>query len=149
MTAVAFQKKFSVTKGSVAASGGTLTADFAVPTDRVMRVEARAFLSGQTGGAGHVKSASLYAEGVYDNQNGTVAAVTAVSGSTNPSNSSTLTGSRAQASDAAFVGGGSGPPTLILSVSGTNVRATLTNNSDSAQAGEGVILLDVYIAGSA
>ena len=149
MTAVAFKKLIQVSKGTAAAAGGTFTADFAIPTDRVVRVEVRGFLSGQTGGAGHVVSASLYAEGAYENQNGTVVAVTAASGSTNPSNSTTLAAQRAQACDAALVGGGAGPSTLALSVSSTNVRATLTNNSDSAQSAEAVVYFEAFIAGSA
>ena len=150
MAAVAFKKLLQVNKGTAAASGGTFTADFAIPTDRVARVEVRAFLCAQTGGAGHIVSASMYCEGVYENQNGTLAAVTTFPGGSNPYAASNLVGSRAQASDAAFTStGGTVPPALALSISSTNVRATLTNNSDSSQAADATVYFEVFLSGAA
>lgn len=146
MSAVAPKVESKVLQGTAAASGGTFTVDFPIPADRVCRLEARVVLANK---AASFKGASLYAEGDYKNDGGTVTALAAISGSTNPMNSSNLTGSRAQASDAAFTGAGPGPATAAFSVSGTNARLTVTNNSDTSVAADVTVFLDVKVAGAA
>lgn len=145
MTAASVVVDTKILTGTAAASGGTMTADYAIPASRVCRIEARAFLAKSTDPA--VPLASLYAEGIYGNQGGTVSAIGAISGSTNPNNSTNLVGSRSMASNSAFIGGGAGPPTAIFSVSGTNARLTVTNNSDSAVAADVTVIFTVYICG--
>lgn len=146
MAAAAFKKLLQVSKGTAAAAGGTFTADFPIPTDRVVRAEVYGFLTAKPGGS--IIAASMFAEGVYANAGGTVSAVTAFTGGANPQSAAALVGSRAQASDAAFTGGGGTPPTLVLSVSSTNVRATITNNSASAQAADATIYFECTLAGT-
>ena len=145
MTAASVVVDTKIITGTAAASGGTMTADYAIPASRVCRIEARAFLANSSDPA--VPFASLYAEGIYGNQGGSVSAIAAISGSTNPNSSTALVGTRAMSSNTAFVGGGAGAPTAIFTVSGTNARLTVTNNSDTAIAADVTVIFTVYVCG--
>lgn len=124
MAATAFSKTIQVSKGTAANSGGTFTADVAIPTAKSCRIEARIGMSDATDPG--APSAALYAEGAYTNRGGTVTVITALTGSTNPMSSTAIAAARAEGVEAGFIGGG--PSVAAFSVSGTNARLTLTNN---------------------
>lgn len=133
----------SIYQGTAAASGGTFNADYAVPTDKTAYLRATCIVSSAS--AGHqANTAVLVAEYVAQNKNGTVTAPAAITSSNNPSNSNTATfvASAAQVSDYA-----GGAPTLTWSVSGTNARATYTNNGIGSVVNV-TIYVEVMIVGS-
>ena len=135
-----------VYQGTAAGSGGTFTADYAIPTDQAAKLRATAVASHAT--AAHLDgAASIVAEYVVQNKNGTVTAPGATSGSNNPSNSATTTfvASAAQASDAGVWSGG--VPALAWSVSGTNARCTFTNTGTASTVNV-TIVIEAIIAGS-
>lgn len=123
-TAIVVDQK--VCTGSAAASGGSMTCDYASTTDRGSWVIARASMTALT--TGHLSATGLlFCEAVFENKNGTLSLATALASSANPqgNTSTTFVAAHAQAADSAFVG--AGPPTCAWSVSGTNARVTITN----------------------
>jgi hypothetical protein len=141
-----------VYQGTAAASGGTFTADYAIPTDTGARLVAVVLLSAAN--AAHMNAfGSLRAEYVVENQNGTLSAPAAVPapGSTNPLNSSTAGEATAhvQATDAAFSNSGGGLyPTAVWTISGTNARLTVTNQSVTSIVANVSVVISAIIAGS-
>ena len=133
--------KDALDSGSLALPGsGTVTYDIPIPTDRVVRVFV-VVLCG-TSSSGHISNGgSCCAEGVYKNNNGTVTACTALASSNNPSNSTTTTyvAAHTQAADLSFA--------VALSVSSTNCRVTITNNTATAQ--DAVVFPDLWEIGYA
>ena len=111
--------------GSAAAAGGTATFDFPVPTDRAIRIRVSVSMTAQTGGPAHLTVlSSLVAEYVVRNNNGTLVAPGAMVGSANPMNSGGSLASRVEVDEFA----GAAPSTANWTISGTNVRLTVTNN---------------------
>ncbi len=107
------------------APAASTSADFPLATGEIAYVEAFAIL--RLDSAGSVTGGGLVAAGWFKNSGGTVSALTALTGSTNPMSSTNHATLRPEGLDSQFVGGG--PSTLALSGSGANVRATLTYNS--------------------
>jgi hypothetical protein len=141
-TAIIDQGK--VYQGTAASAGGTFTADYAIPTDKAATLRAVCMASHAT--ASHMDgAASLVAEYVLQNKNGTVTAPTAIASSNNPANATTATfvASAAQASDAGVWSGGT--PTLAWSISGTNGRVTFTNTGASATVNVTVIISAIIV----
>lgn len=135
-----------VYQGTAAGTGGTFTADYAVPTDKAAKFRATAIASHAA--ASHLDgAASLVAEYVLQNKNGTVTAPGATSGSNNPANSTTTTfvAAAAQASDASVWSGG--VPTLTWSINGTNGRVTFTNTGTASTVNV-TIVIEAIIVGS-
>lgn len=127
-------------QSGVAAGGGTFAATIATNlapfTNRVFRLRFTVFLSEASGGV-EANAAALVAEGVYVNKGGTVTALTALAGSTNPINSNTAGGlaARPEATDAAM-----NLATAVLTIVGNNVTCTVTNN-----AGAGSVIADIAV----
>lgn len=145
-----------VSQGTAAPGGGTLTVDYAIPTDQCARLVAVAILTHAN--ASHLTAAaSLRAEYVVENQNGTLSAPSAT---TNPVTSvnpldSTVTGEAAahvQATDLGFTNTVSSnlAPAINWSISGTNARLTITNNSNGASsiAANVSVIIDAILVGS-
>ncbi|HTQ45609.1 MAG TPA: hypothetical protein VMI75_22775 [Polyangiaceae bacterium] len=130
-TAFVVDQKVCTATG-VATLGGTMTCDYATTTDRASRIVANVGLTNLSGGHLNV-GAFITCEYVVENKNGTVSAPTAISSSNNPANNTTTTfvAAHAQASDFATAGSG---PTCAWSISGTNARLTVTNNSNTSTA---------------
>jgi len=131
-----------VYQGTAGASGGTFTADYAVPTDQVARLRAECIVSIASGG--HLAScASLVAEYVVENKNGTVSAPSAIASSNNPANDTTTTfvASAAQASD--YIA--TGAVTLTWSISGTNARCTFTNVGNPSAVNVTVVIKAILV----
>lgn len=127
-------KKFT---GTAAAAGGTFTADYALPTDVGARILARTYLI--QGGASHlVKMTALVSEYVVRNNNGALAAPAAIAGSANPDNSGGLVGSRVEVDE--FAGGSNS--TAAWTISGTNMRLTVTNQH-LTQAADVLVIMEV------
>lgn len=126
MPAVALTIHEDVTLGTAANGGGTMVLDYALPTDKAVRIFAHVFLSVATGGPSHLTAvAGLKADCVVKNNNGVLTFATVVAASNNPASAANLAAASAEGSDAAF--NGAGPPTVVFSISGTNVRLTITN----------------------
>lgn len=138
-------------QGTAAASGGTFVCDYAVPTDTVARLTAVVMLSAAS--ASHMSaSASLRAEYVIGNYNGTLAvpSVTLAS-SANPLNSNTAGEAAAfvQATDSAFDNAGGGThPTAAWTISGTLARLTVTNQSVTGIVANVTVVISAVIVGS-
>lgn len=135
-----------VYQGTAAGSGGTFTADYAIPTDKCAKMRATVIASHAA--ASHLDGAgSCTAEYVLQNKNGTVTAPTAATGSANPCNSTTTTfvASTAQAFDAGIWSGGT--PNASWSISGTNGRLTFTNTG-SASTVNVTVVIQAIIVGS-
>ncbi len=145
----------AVYQGTAAASGGICTFDYPIPTDQGARLEARVLMSAASGG--HLNAfGSLWAEYVVENKNGTLAAPAAAQCSFNPINSNTVVatslggGARVQAMDGAFKADPAVGPfsSATWSISGTNARLTVTNQSNSAVTANLTVFVKAYIAGS-
>lgn len=137
-----------VSQGTAAHDGGTFTVDVPIPTDKVARLRGWAFLSAAS--AGHLSvGASICAEWVVENKNGTLSTPTALTGSKNPNNSDTsdvtgLTGDLGiQASDSSF-----GSCAADWSIQTTNARLTITNSSADATDANVTVIVDVMYVGS-
>lgn len=133
--------KDAANSGSLALpSSGSVTYDIPIPTDRVCRVFVVVICG--TSSAGHANNGgSCVAEGVYKNNAGTVTACTALASSNNPSNSTTTTyvAAHAMAGDLSFG--------VSLTVSSTNCRVTITNNTATAQ--DAVVFPELWEVGYA
>jgi hypothetical protein len=133
-------------QGTAAGSGGTFTADYPIPIDKAAKLRATVIASHAT--TSHLDgAASLVAEYVVQNKNGTVTAPAAIASSNNPANDTTTTfvASAAQASDAGIWSGGT--PTIAWSISTTNARLTFTNTGASVTVNISVII-DAFVVGS-
>lgn len=138
-------------QGTAAASGGTMTADYAIPTDTVARLRAVVILSSAS--ASHLSAgASLCAEYVVQNKNGTLSVPGVVlAGSADPLNSSTAGEAAAfvQATDSGFDNAGGGlHPTAAWTISGTNARLTVTNQSVTSVVANVTVIISAIIVGS-
>jgi hypothetical protein len=143
------QRDLKVFTGQANASGGTATFDFPVPTDRLCYL--RAVVGGHRADAGHhlLSGAGVCAEYWIENKNGTLAATTAITGSNNPANSANRLTANAEASDADYNNAGGGTFfTAAWSISTTNARLTVTNNSTNASVADISVWLDIWIFGS-
>ena len=130
-TSSVFDQKMCTATG-VATLGGTTVCDYPVTTDRAYRLVANVGLANLT--ASHLNAAAfITCEYIIENKNGVLSAPGALTGSNNPSNNTTTTfvAAHAQASD--FPTAGSGP-TCAWTISATNARVTITNNSNSLTA---------------
>lgn len=147
-SAFTFKRKLYI--GAAAAGGGTFIADFPIPIDKGARLEAFVFLSQAT--SSHLNNfASLRAEYVVENKNGTLSAPAVVTGSTNPLNSNTAgeQAAHVEASDAGFNNPGGGTfPTAVWTISATNARLTVTNNSSTSIAANVTVEIVARIVGS-
>lgn len=145
-TAIVVDQK--VCTGSAAASGGTMTCDWATTTDRATWLVARVGLSNAS--AAHLANAGyITCEYVVENKNGTVSAPAAIGSSNNPASSGNLAASRAEASDGAYTNPGGGTyPTCTWSISGTSARVTVTNQSVSAVAADVTVWIQAFNFGS-
>jgi hypothetical protein len=111
--------------GTVTHGGGTSTFDVPIPTDTCCYLECRTV--GVHSSASHIDGTWGCGSYVISNRNGTLNAPAAITGSANPDNSAGLVGAAAEASD--MNGGAGQPPTGAWSISSTNARWTVTNNS--------------------
>lgn len=118
------------------ASAGTAVVNVAIPTDAVVRLEARIFVV-QSSSGHNSAGASMLAAYAIRNNNGTLAVPAAITGSANPDNSGGLLAASAEASD---IGG---TPTANWTNSGTNAVLTVTNSSGSAA--DVFVIVDVFV----
>jgi len=152
MAQSAFLFKKKLYTGTAAASGGTFIADFDMASfnDKGARLEAFVFLSSAT--SSHMNNfASLRAEYVVENKNGTVTATTAVTGSTNPLNSTTAgeQAAHVETSEAGFNNaGGDTFATAVWTISTTKARLTVTNNSTTSITANVTVEIVARIVGS-
>lgn len=110
----------------------------AVPTDRIVLIVVVCLVGSSSGG--HLNGAGcVLAEAVYENDNGTVSAPNALSGSNNPATSGNLAPAHAMAAD--FT------PSIAWSTSGTN--AVVTINATSTPTRDFAAFVDLYEAGYA
>lgn len=138
-------------QGTAAAGGGTFVVDTPIPTDQGARLTATVFLSAAS--ASHLNAfASLRAEYVVENQNGTLSAPAVVlTGSANPLNSNTAGEAAAfvQTTDSAFDNAGGGThPTAVWTISGTNARMTVTNQSATSIVANVTVVISAIFVGS-
>jgi hypothetical protein len=110
-----------VMTGSCAGSAGTATFDFAVPTNRAVRLRAQTELSATS----PFVAGSIYSECVVKNAAGTLSFPVDAHLSLNPIGSLGSTWD-VQCADATLTFG-SPPSSCIWSISGTNARLTVTN----------------------
>ncbi len=140
-----------VYQGTAAASGGTFTADYAIPANQGARLRAQVFLSAASAGSLNA-FASLTAEYVVSNIAGTVAVPGIIlASSADPLNSNTAGEAAAfvQATDSAFDNAGGGlHPTAVWSVSGTNARLTVTNQSVTSIVANVTVVISAILVGS-
>ena len=132
----------AVYQGVSTSAGGTFTADYAIPTDQVARLRAECIVSSAT--SSHLAAcASLMAEYVVENKNGTLSAPSAISSGLNPANNSSTTfvASGAQASD--YVA--TGAVTLTWSISGTNARCTFTNVGNTISVNVTIVISAILV----
>lgn len=138
------------TANAVAASGGTMTCDYATTTDRAYRLTALVGMSNFS--ASHLNAtASIFCEYVVENKNGTLSAPAAITSSLNPAaeNSTTYIAAHVQASDAAFNNAGGGTfPSCRWTISGTNARVTVTNQSVTSVTADVTVLIQAFVFGS-
>jgi hypothetical protein len=152
MAQSAYQKKMKLFTGTAAASGGTFVADFDLASfvDKGVRIEA--FVFGSAATSSHLHDfASLRAECVAANKNGTVAFSTTSSGSANPLNSNTAgeAAAHVECSDAGFNNAGGGTfMTAVWTISTTKARLTVTNNSVTSITANITVEMIVRIVGS-
>lgn len=131
--------------GTAAAAGGTFTCDYAVPTDRKVRVTAYATLTAQTGAPAHLtKATDLVASYTVRSNNGALAALTAYTGGQNPANSASVGNIDASAQGDEFFGGT--VASANWTISGTNVRLTVTNQH-ATQAADVTVIVDAIVTG--
>lgn len=132
-----------VTKTGLIAAGASITIDVPIPTNTTCRLTADVLLVGHAGGALDL-CAGLPAEAVYKNASGVVSLVTAGAGSKNPQNSNDLLAARAIASE--LNAGGGAISFIAFTVSGTNARLTVTNESATEDADYDVVIWAHHIA---
>jgi hypothetical protein len=126
---------------NIAASGGTATFDYAIPTDTICYLRAEVLFCYAT--AGHLAlGAHMRTEYVVENRNGALVAGTAYSNSTNPD---TSTNTAATIGVTAATDEFSAIPTATYSISGANGRLTVTNN-DASKIVDAIVFLTVMIA---
>jgi hypothetical protein len=147
-TAVVVDQK--VCKGTAAASGGTMTCDYATTLDRATRLVAHVGLTNFA--ASHLANAGFVTcEYVVENKNGTVTAVPTFGSTINPANENTATfvAAHAQGSDTAFSNSGGGTfPQCRWSISTTNARVTVTNNSVTSITADVTVWIQAFNFGS-
>lgn len=144
-----YTRETVVYQGSATSGGGTfvatLTTSAAPYTDQVLRIWGRAYLTAAS--ASHQTNAcAIVAEYVVQNKNNTVTAVTALSTSSNPTNSNTagfnLT-SRPETADTVM-----NTSTAVFTISSSNVLLTVTNNGSGSVAANVTVVLDIERVGS-
>lgn len=113
----------------IVANGTPVTLDTAILTGTVVRIKAWVDLVSP---AASLLTANLIAEGVYKNLAGTVTFPAPVTGSTNPMNSNTAAYAVAAPLVSELNSVGGAPSTAGWSVSGTDMRLTLTNSEASS-----------------
>lgn len=115
-----------VFQGTVTNGGGTFTADYAIPIDQAAHLKADCLLTRAT--ASHLAgTACVNCDYVVENKNGTLATPAAIASGNNPANNTTTTyvAASAQANDDVA----SGTIIAAWSISTTNARVTVTNNT--------------------
>lgn len=147
-TAIVVDQK--VCKGTAAAAGGTMTCDYATTIDRATRLVASVGLSNFS--AAHLANAGfITCEYVVENKNGTVTAPAVFGSTVNPANENTATfvAAHAQATDSAFSNPGGGTfPQCRWTISGTNARVTVTNNSITSVTADVTVWIQAFNFGS-
>jgi len=148
MTSLAPITERKIFTGTAAQGGGTFTADIPIPTDRFFYLRAWAFLTAATGSPPHLTAVGGYtSEYLKCNNNGTLVAPAAITGSSNSQSSTSLRPVRIIAQDTAFQSGGGAPSTVDWSGSGTNARLTVTNNGASQDA-DVTVVIEFSVMGS-
>jgi hypothetical protein len=149
-TATAILVDQKVCTGAAAAAGGTMTCDYATTTDRATRLIANVGLSNFS--AAHLANAGfITCEYVVENKNGTVTAPAVFGSTVNPANENTATfvAAHAQATDSAFSNPGGGTfPQCRWTISGTNARVTVTNNSITSVTADVTVWIQAFNFGS-